>query len=118
MRFACLLLFLVASAAAAEDAGSVRFLILDLDGDGYVSLAEAAGIGDVVERFDRADADRDGRLSAREFDRLERVRVHTASKRQRVRAAVARDARAAERQASAETASAESAPSAAAGASR
>ena len=116
MRFACLLLLFAASAATAQGA-SVRFLILDLDGDGYVSLAEAAGIGDVVERFDRADADRDGSLSATEFDRLERLKPRSvATKRHRVRAAVARDARAAERAAISETASVE-ATSAAAGAS-
>ena len=118
MRFACLLLLFAATSAMAQDASGVRFQILDLDGDGYLSLAEAAGIGDIVERFDRADADRDGYLSAKEFARLDRVKVGVKPHRERVRAAVARDVRAAERQASAETASAESAPSAAAGASR
>ena len=96
----------------------MRFLILDLDGDGYVSLSEAAGIGDVVERFDRADADRDGNLSAREFARLERMKARSvAAQRQRMRASVARDARAAAREAAAQSASGE-ASSAAAGASR
>lgn len=117
MRFACLLLVLAASSAMAQGA-SVRFQILDLDGDGYLSLAEAAGIGDIVERFDRADADRDGYLSAKEFARLDRIKVSAKPHRQRVRAAVARDARAVERQALAEMANAESAPSAAAGAGR
>lgn len=98
MRLALLLLVFAASAASAQ-VGSVRFRILDLDGDGYLSLAEAAGIGDVVERFDRADADRDGSLSAREFDRLDRVRVRgAATQRHRVRAAVARDVRAVQRE--------------------
>lgn len=118
MRVACLLLLFVASAAAAQEA-SVRFLILDLNGDGYVSLAEAAGIGDVVERFDRADADRDGFLSASEFARLEHMKLRTvATKRERVRAAVARDVRAMQRDSAGETASAGAEPSAAAGASR
>lgn len=118
MRLALLFLVFAASAATAQE-GSVRFRLLDLDGDGYVSLAEAAGIGDVVERFDRADADHDGSLSAREFDRLDRIKVRSAAKqRHRVRAAVARDVRAVAREeARAETASAEAAPSAAAGAS-
>jgi hypothetical protein len=117
MRLALLLLVFATSAASAQ-VGSVRFRILDLDGDGYLSLAEAAGIGDVVERFDRADTDRDGSLSAREFDRLDRIKVRgAATQRHRVRAAVARDVRAAEREAAAETASAEGAASAAAGAS-
>lgn len=116
MRLALLLAVFAASAATAQE-GSVRFRLLDLDGDGYLSLAEAAGIGDVVERFDRADADRDGSLSAREFDRLDRIKVRSAAtQRHRVRAAVARDVRAVEREEKA-TASAEAAPSAAAGAS-
>ena len=117
MRIACLLLLAAAMPAAAQDA-SVRFRLLDLDRDGYVSLAEAAGIEDIVERFDRADADRDGRLSAREFARLDRIKARPGLHKSRMKAAVARDARAAEHQASAETASEESLPSAAAGASR
>ena len=116
-RFACLVLAFAATAAAAQEA-SVRFLILDLDGDGYVSLAEAAGIGDVVERFERADADRDGNLSPKEFSRLDRLKPRSmATQRHRMRAAVARDAKAAEREAASEAASIE-ATSAAAGASR
>jgi hypothetical protein len=115
MRFACLLLLFASCAAAAQEA-SVRFLLLDVDGDGYVSLAEVAGIDDVVERFDRADADRDGTLSSREFDRLERMKVRSVTTpRQRIRASVARDARAAERETVSETAGGQ-ANSAAAGA--
>ena len=108
MRFACLLLVLAASAASAQDA-SVRFQILDLDGDGYLSLSEAAGIADVVQRFDRADADRDGYLSAEEFNRLDRVKLRKAAVKRHVRTAVARDARAAAREVAAETASSDAA---------
>ena len=43
---------------------------LDLDGDGQLSLAEAAGHAEIVQRFQRADRDRDGKLTQREFDRL------------------------------------------------
>jgi hypothetical protein len=43
---------------------------LDLDGDGVVSLAEAAGNEKVVRGFDRADRNRDGHLSRAEFARL------------------------------------------------
>lgn len=43
---------------------------LDLDGDGQLSLAEVAGHGEIVQRFHRADRDRDGKLTQHEFDRL------------------------------------------------
>ena len=48
--------------------------LLDLDGDGAISLAEAAGDREIVVRFERADRDRDGRLSRSEFARLEKLR--------------------------------------------
>jgi hypothetical protein len=49
---------------------TAEFRGMDVDGDGHVSLSEAAGNGDVVTKFDRADRDRDGKLSRREFDLL------------------------------------------------
>jgi hypothetical protein len=54
---------------------------LDLNGDGRVSLAEAAGHGEIVTRFDRADRNRDGKLSQTEFDRLAKVPPAKAEKR-------------------------------------
>lgn len=47
-----------------------EFRALDYNGDGYVSSAEAAGFRDIVTRFDRADRNRDGKLSRAEFARL------------------------------------------------
>ena len=47
-----------------------RFDVLDLDGDGRISLAEAAGHAEVVVHFDRADRNRDGKLSRAEFDSI------------------------------------------------
>lgn len=56
---------------------------LDLDGDGSVSLAEAAGHERVVRGFDRADRNHDGQLSRAEFARLgEKERRTTHAKRQ------------------------------------
>ena len=68
MRTILVALALVAGPALAEHAAELR--LLDVDGDGHVSLSEAAGNGDIVTRFDRADRNRDGRLSQKEFDAL------------------------------------------------
>ena len=47
-----------------------RFDVLDLDGDGRISLAEAAGHAEVVVHFDRADRNRDGKLTLAEYRNL------------------------------------------------
>ncbi len=72
----CLSMFL--TTALAQEATDKLFDSLDLDGDGYVSLAEAAGTAAVVERFDRADRNRDGKLSRKEFHNLKKVKVRVA----------------------------------------
>ncbi|MGQ0655859.1 MAG: hypothetical protein ACT4P4_26985 [Betaproteobacteria bacterium] len=69
MRRLVLLAALLAAAPALGD-DAAAFQQLDVDGDGQVSLSEAAGNGDIVTRFDRADRDRDGKLSRKEFDAL------------------------------------------------
>jgi hypothetical protein len=46
---------------------------MDLDGDGRLSLAEVAGYSDVVPHFDRADRNRDGKLTPAEYERLGKV---------------------------------------------
>jgi hypothetical protein len=46
---------------------------LDLNRDGQLSLAEAAGYSEIVTRFDRADRNKDGKLSQAEFDRLAKL---------------------------------------------
>lgn len=56
-----------------------EFRALDLNGDGYVSAAEAAGFRDIVTRFDRADRNRDGKLSRAEFARLKQGAVSSAA---------------------------------------
>ncbi len=46
------------------------FRHLDIDGDGFVSKAEAAGHASVTLAFDRADRTRDGKLSFAEYDSI------------------------------------------------
>src|SRR5690349_6682977 len=77
------LLLVLAGAARADDGGSIDryFDALDLNRDGYVSLAEAAGDEIVVTRFDRADRNKDGKLSRREFANLNKVKVRVAKKK-------------------------------------
>jgi len=50
------------------------FRSLDIDGDGRVSKAEAAGHASVTLGFDRADRNRDGKLSFAEFDSIGKPR--------------------------------------------
>ena len=55
-------LMVLAAGARADKYQDAYFRSLDLNGDGYVSLSEAAGEEVVVSRFDRADRNRDGKL--------------------------------------------------------
>jgi prophage tail gpP-like protein len=55
-------------AAYSEKHGMFRHL--DIDGDGFVSKAEAAGFAGVTLGFDRADRNRDGKLSFAEYDSI------------------------------------------------
>ena len=76
---AALGLALCTSAAYADKESIERYFhALDLNGDGYVSLSEAAGDPVVVSRFDKADRNRDGKLSAKEFANLGKVKVRVA----------------------------------------
>jgi EF hand len=73
---------MLATAAYAEGEIDRYFDALDVDGDGYVSLAEAAGDPVIVNRFDRADKNRDGKLSRKEFANLKKVKVRVAKKKE------------------------------------
>jgi len=76
--------------AIAERAPSMRSL--DLNGDGKLSLAEAAGYGEIVTRFDRADRNKDGKLAPAEFDRLAKVPPPKGISPDAVKRSVRRDA--------------------------
>jgi|tagenome__1003787_1003787.scaffolds.fasta_scaffold20803568_2 hypothetical protein len=76
------ILVLAAGLAWADKASIDRyFQALDLNGDGYVSLSEAAGDQVIVQRFDKADRNRDGKLSGKEFANLSKVKVRVAKVR-------------------------------------
>ena len=60
-----------APGAATLSAGS--YTAVDLNGDGRLSLAEAAGNAEIVTRFDRADRNRDGKLTQTELNRLAKL---------------------------------------------
>ena len=83
MRFLIAFTFALAATgvARADSAKDAYFHSLDLNGDGYVSLAEAAGEAVVVNRFDKADRNRDGKLSPKEFANLKKVKVRVARKK-------------------------------------
>ena len=51
------------------------FRALDYDGDGFVSKAEAAGNSFATLGFDRADRNRDGKLSFAEYDSIGKPRA-------------------------------------------
>jgi EF hand len=55
---------------AAKRNGTAKqdpFSALDTDGDGAISKAEAAGNAELMNNFDRADKNRDGKLSRQEY---------------------------------------------------
>ena len=81
-----------AESAAAGGSGDS----LDANGDGFLSLAEAAGSEHIVTRFHRADRNKDGRLSKAEYDRLDKISAPKA-KVTNVKRSVRRDAASAER---------------------
>jgi hypothetical protein len=76
-----LCLGLTAGGAQADKAQDAYFRTLDLNGDGFVSLSEAAGDEVVVTRFDRADRNRDGKLSPKEFANLKNVKLRVAKRK-------------------------------------
>ena len=84
----CIALAAGGAQAQSKSATDKYFDELDLNGDGYVSIAEAAGNPEVVKRFDRADKNHDGKLSRKEFANLKNVKVRVAAKKKEPSAAV------------------------------
>jgi hypothetical protein len=87
MRLAALLLSLLFSTLAVADWANVAKAseVLDfnlpkdatgpdIDGDGQISRAEAAGNAELTQAFDRADRNRNGRVSSAEWQRYEKWR--------------------------------------------
>jgi len=82
--------FLEARAGASAGATSRRaspdsdkealFKSLDIDGDGLVSKAEAAGNAPVTLGFDQADRNKDGKLSWAEYDSIEKTAAAKAAR--------------------------------------
>lgn len=64
-----------ATAQTAADQKAAAFKSLDLDGDGKVSKAEAAGHAEVTGAFDRADRNRDGQLTLAEYERYGKAKA-------------------------------------------
>jgi hypothetical protein len=80
-------------APAVKEAG---LGVLDIDGDGLVSRAEAAGNAEVSVGFDRADRNRDGKVNTAEWQRYEKWKEHSAKAREaRLARAKARESAAA-----------------------
>jgi EF hand domain-containing protein len=88
---ACSLIAACTAVFAAEDAGKKNaakgsaadsvlprrnlpnFKALDTNNDGYISKTEAADRTEVLELFERADRNRDGRLDRKEYRELGRL---------------------------------------------
>jgi hypothetical protein len=66
------------SSAPSSASKEQEFKRLDMDGDGSISKAEAAGNAKLMNAFDRADKDRDGKLSRAEYDAIGKPEAKTA----------------------------------------
>ncbi|HEY9530702.1 MAG TPA: hypothetical protein VIQ55_04885 [Burkholderiales bacterium] len=74
-----LLDFDIAKPPAVKEAGLAA---LDIDGDGQISKAEAAGNAEVTGGFDRADRNRNGKVSVAEWERYEKWQERRAKERE------------------------------------
>lgn len=78
MKWILFIGFFGLSPLLAQSDKDEEFRKLDLNGDGRVSLAEAAGHAEIVTKFDKADRNKDGKLSRVEFDRLDKIQLKVA----------------------------------------
>ena len=70
-----------ARTASVGDSGKeTLFKSLDINGDGSVSKAEAAGNASVTLGFDQADRNKDGKLSWTEYDSIEKTAARKAAR--------------------------------------
>jgi len=74
-KLAALAFLLYSGLVLPQPADQDEFKSLDLNADGKVSLAEAAGHAAVVLRFDRADRNKDGKLTPAELNRLKKLKI-------------------------------------------
>ncbi len=81
------------SAPAQDQQKELAFKKLDLDGDGSISKAEAAGNEKLMNGFDEADKNRDGKLSRAEYDNLGKPGAKAKAKSAKPKAKTAADPR-------------------------
>jgi Ca2+-binding EF-hand superfamily protein len=65
------IVFPLAVFAGEKSASKSAFKSLDKDNDGYISMQEAKGNKDLIEKWDTVDADTDGKLEMSEFSAFE-----------------------------------------------
>jgi Ca2+-binding EF-hand superfamily protein len=75
MRVACLVVLLAPLAGLSQDNLKTperldAFRTLDANGDGWLSKTEAGKRAEVAASFEKADGNRDGRLSFAEFEKI------------------------------------------------
>lgn len=75
VQYCIALIGLVAGAAALaqDEAKAPAFETIDVNGDGYISVAEAQESEDVAGVFAELDSDSDGQISAEEYGKVAEV---------------------------------------------
>lgn len=71
--FAVIGLVMGAAALAQDEAKAPTFESVDVNGDGYISIAEAQESEEVAGVFAELDSDSDGQISAEEYGKVAEV---------------------------------------------